>query len=231
MTKILRNEDERGTFPASALLGPLSDIEGAVRSAMIERGETSKDDPEQAEKVKAKVADLRKAIVEMSIARQNKDESLEEKQNIVRSYFTDKFLEAVDSLGVRTHVDNVEVLLNPGSLVFDLYVNTYRPPQAPLALALHQSKVQKMAADMEKSEIPITDDILNVIRKPLEDEKLWLSMNLTGRIKVDGQTKYLTLNSAAAAFYPKTMNAVLQLFDMGVFDDEEGTQEPAEKTS
>ena len=220
MSKILKNEDEVSSFPASALLGGLADIEGSVRQALVEKDESLKDSPELGAKLKERMAELRKAITNLSVAKQKK-EGVEECQEAIRSFFNDKFLEAVDSLGVRTHADHVDVRISPGSFVFDLYVGTYKPPQAPLALALHQSKVQKMATDMEKDTIALTDDVLNVIRKPLEDERLWGATNLTGRITVNGETKYLTLNSAAVSFYPKTMDTVLRLFGEGIFDDEQ----------
>jgi hypothetical protein len=119
-------------------------------------------------------------------------------------------------LGVVLPVDRVEVEVNLGTLVFDLYTANAQAPTAPLAIAKHNAKVQSLALNAEKEELDISEEVLEVVKKPLEDEEKWLSTSFSGIVTVNGQKNYLQLNSKAAGFYPKVMAALMKLYGVNV---------------
>lgn len=137
------------------------------------------------------------------------------------------------SLGVELPSDLIKVTMTLGSLVFDLFQVTMKPPTAPLAAALFSRRVQSLAARLQKDEFELADDLLDQVRPALEDEKLWATTNLTIYTLVKGQKNYLQVNNNAAGFFPNVVTSAINVFLPEVTDtaSEEVAAEPAPATT
>lgn len=150
-------------------------------------------------------AELREKMAE---ATTNKTEDVSELQ----AALSPKALADYLALGARLPSDMITVEMSVGSLVFDLYQSTAVPPKAPLAVALFSKRVQKMATDSQKEEFELDDSLLAQLRKPLEDETLWNTLDLTLTTTVAGQKVFFRVNHNAAMYFPKVLEAALTLF-------------------
>jgi hypothetical protein len=205
MTIKVKNVSETCEFPASSLVGSLTDLKAAVSAKFKSENPDSTDKDSE-----VNFEEFRKASVAFS---RNKYPDIQaELEDNLRSFFDEQYLKTMESLGARTPAESIQVSMSLASLVFDLYVNTVVAPTAPLAKAIFQSKVNKLAESMDSEEVSFDAETLKVIRKPLEDEAMWEKLNLTGRINVNGETRYLQLSTMAMSFFSKTLGSVLGLF-------------------
>lgn len=125
---------------------------------------------------------------------------------------------ALASIGAELPFDAVEVKLDLGSFLFDLYIFGTVQPSAPLAVAAHQRRLQNLATRLESPEITLKPEELQVIKNVLEDDEKWKSLkfNCFMEVKNDAgevERKNLTLTVEGIRFYNKTLNAAVKLFE------------------
>jgi hypothetical protein len=138
---------------------------------------------------------------------------------------------ALASVGATLPTDVVQVKLDFGAFLFDLYIAGSVQPQAPLAVAAHQRRLQEIAARLEKDSFELKPEELAVIKKVLESDPIWTKLQFSAYVEVkndkgEPDRRVITLTTEGIRFYNKTMTAALKLFEA----TDEKSEQPAEPT-
>jgi len=185
----VKNSTETTGFVASSLMGPNS-VPPEVASKMLEQS--------------------RKAYA-------TKEERAAADAELVAT-FPPRMAKELASLNVKLPSEIVNVCIDFGSFLFDVYSLSANRPQAPLALAAHNSRLQRLAERLEGKTFDLSQDELAVIKKALENDDLWKTLVLHGYYEsTDAEGKVvknsLAINATGAQYFTKTLDAAVKLFE------------------
>lgn len=150
-----------------------------------------------------------------------KFENNEEKENFrskIEKSLNPNTQQMLASVGAKVPFDPVDVSLEFSSFLFDVYEIGSIKPQAPLAAAAHNKRLQNLAERLESGNFNLTPEELSVIRKVLESDENWKNVKFNCFIetkKEDGSTQKMAivLTTHGIQFYNKTLTAAVQLFE------------------
>lgn len=120
--------------------------------------------------------------------------------------------EAAANFGARLLTDRVEITLDLGNFLFDLYMLSLpSPANAPLAQAIYQRKLQELSSRLEGETITILPNELALMKLGIESEALWSNIKTSAHFDLNGETKYFTLNDRGTSMFSPVVNAAIDL--------------------
>lgn len=161
------------------------------------------------------------------------DEAKAEFRSKIQDSLAPVAVKALASVGASLPFDAIQVHLEFGSFLYDLYDLGSVKPLAPLAAAAHQRRLQNLAARLEKGDVTLKPEELAVIKRVLESDELWKAAKFNCYVEAKGESgetekRALTLTVQGIQFYNKTLNAVVKLFEA---PNETAADKPASETA
>lgn len=131
---------------------------------------------------------------------------------------TDTAKSALSQIGAKMPYDVIEVRVNFNDFLFVLAEAGSVRPQAPLAVAAFQGRMQRFAERLSKDEFLLEAAELQAIKTILSDDKLWNDMKFPAYIEIAGQSKEtpalvgISLTAPAMAYYTRILEESVKLF-------------------
>lgn len=120
------------------------------------------------------------------------------------------------AFGANSLAEDVNVNLQLGTALFDVYVRMTPEPQAPLAKLIWRKKTTELAEVLDAAEITIPEHALEKIRTGLTDESVWASLSLSAWVEVkaeDGSPsrRYFSISPAGTKYFNKILDAAAEM--------------------
>lgn len=148
----------------------------------------------------------------------------------MESELSEAEVKSLASVGAKSPIDFVDVKLDFGNFLYDLYVLGSPSPTAPLAIAANQRRLMSLAGRLEKKEFVIKDEELAVLKSVLENDNKWESAKFNAYVDVDKTNRIgLVLTPSGLRFYNKVLNAAVLLFEAPETKQAEETSDAPEK--
>lgn len=148
---------------------------------------------------------MRKFAMGTYASKEEKDKAFEE----LVATFPDVLKKELESLNVRAPGDVVEVKMDFGAFLYDLYVGGSTAPSAPLAQMAHQSRLQKLSERLDAKKLDLKPEELSVIKKTLENDDRWSAVVFHA---YTSKEKQVPLNCTGITYFTKIVEEAVKLF-------------------
>jgi hypothetical protein len=126
--------------------------------------------------------------------------------------FPQQFFDELKTLGVPTPFDKVEVSLNLGGFLYDIYISGVTIPAAPLAKKFFEKELLDLATALQEKTISLNDKFLQGIKEVMLDDEKWGKVKVHVNIKVGDSKIVVPTNASSADLFPGILSAATRMF-------------------
>lgn len=130
---------------------------------------------------------------------------------------SDKLKTELEHFGATALSDDVNVNMQLGTAMFDIYSRLTPEPQAPLAKLIWRKKSMELAEVFDANEFTIPDYAMGAIRRALLDESVWSSLSLSAWVDLvpgDGgaiRRQYFSVSPKGVRYFHKILEAAAEM--------------------
>ena len=123
----------------------------------------------------------------------------------------DKMKADLAHIGAMLPSDQVALTMRLGDFLYHVYAFNVKPTAAPLAAKRHEKRIMELAEILDKDEIDVPKEVLDVTEAVLSDDKKWQATQFGALLTVDGSNKYIGLSAFGASIFKKVLDAATGL--------------------
>lgn len=118
----------------------------------------------------------------------------------------------LDNVGAVLPSDLIELSMRLGDFLYHLYAFNKKPTsQAPLLVKRHEKRLLELSEILDKDEIEVPSDVLNLAEEVMSDEQKWEKTQFGAMLSVKEQNRYIGLTAFGASIFRKIMNEATQM--------------------
>lgn len=140
-----------------------------------------------------------------------------ERASIARNDLLEKLPEplknALAFYGAMSPSDLLDVSIDLGHFLFDLYSASQKKPESPLSQRIYDRKMQDLATVFMAESFEIPEFASQAIYNALENDALWSQVQCNAYTTVGEEKRYFTMNSKGVKFFKQVLDAAVAEFD------------------
>ena len=129
-----------------------------------------------------------------------------------------KIQKDIATFGASSLADDINLSMQLGTVLFDIYTRMTPEPQAPLAKLVWRKKITELAEVFGAEEFELPQHAIEPIKRALSDESVWQNLSLTVWVELplkEGETEakrhYFTINTQGVVYFTKVLEAAAEL--------------------
>ena len=135
---------------------------------------------------------------------------------LVMNSLPEWFRNEMDRLGTKDPLAFIDLKIDLGALIYELYLQNSTLPEAPLARALKEKKNAEYAEELSKEEFELPVEVRKKVLEVITTDDKWNSFIITCYSEVEGENVYLALKTAAFTMFSGINEALLEAFMEGM---------------
>ena len=143
---------------------------------------------------------------------ENRDLNAEEIKGLT-DLLPDKMKAELATIGAVLPYDQIELSMRLGDFLYHIFAAHSKPSQAPLALKRHEKRLMELAETLDKEEIDVPRDVVELVGSVMGDEEKWSVTQFGVLLTVEGEKKYLGVTSVGASIFRKVVDAAMELVE------------------
>lgn len=154
-------------------------------------------------------------IHDLQVVASAKDkESAAELREKLKRELSPETLKECQRLGVELPCDPIEITVELGSFLFDIYINQVTEPEPPLLKTIWKKRNLYLADLFDKTEFKLEDlkFAIDPIKSTLLDSEKWKKVTITGWYKINDNKYAISMNSVGILQFPKILEAAGEMF-------------------
>lgn len=126
----------------------------------------------------------------------------------------------VKTLGVQSYLDFLNVYLDLGSFLFDVYVSNTKEPEAPIAKFAFHKKMQDLSKTLKEQDLSadqLDEEFRKTVVQALSDDEKWKALQVFAYVEKDQKSVHFPINTQAIYLFDKVINRALEVLNVELY--------------